>query len=286
MVSSMQKAPAPVRHGRRPCRLLIGLACVGLWGVPFAWGQDDWETAEVAAAVPAAEVAQALQVQAQVDRWLFGNKTRSQVERSIMSRCSLQLDGLESVCDLSDAQRAKLELAARGDMRRFFRQSDEIRERFGNVVQDQQKLSELMQAVQPLRSRIGSSSFFDSTSLLHKVLLRTLEPEQARRYQEQHLQRLRFQYEARIEMTLVMLESGIPLRQEQRQQFAALLLSETQPPASFGRQAFYAVLFKASQVDQAKLEPIFDAEQWRSLRMMLAQAERMEPSLKANGFVP
>ncbi len=265
--------------------VLLALACSGLLGPPLVCGQDDWDAVEAEPPLPGAMVVAAPQFNLHVERWFFGQKSRVQVEQSLMSRADLQLDCLESACDLSDAQRTKLQLAARGDVKRFFGRFDEIRERFGDLANDQQKLNELMQAIQPLRTKM-SSSFFDENSLFHKVLLRTLDPEQSRKYQEQQHERRRFQYQAKIELALAVMENSVPLRQQQRQQFLTLLLDETEPPAAFGQKTLYEVFYQAGKLDEARLKPIFDDAQWRSIRQMLAQSKRMEASLKTSGFVP
>ena len=280
---------APARCGGSPAILalrlavLLALACSGLFGPSLACGQDDWDAVEAEPMLPGAIAAP--QFNFPVERWFFGQKSRVQVEQSLMSRADLQLDCLESVCNLSDAQRTKLQLAARGDMKRFFRRFDEIRERYGDLANDQQKLNELMQAIYPLRTKMNSS-FFDESSLFHKVLLRTLDPEQSRKYQEQQHERRRFQYEAKIELALAVMENSFPLRQQQRQQFLTLLLDEPEPPVAFGQQTLYEVFYQAGKLDEARLKPIFDDAQWRSIRQMLAQSKRMEASLKTSGFVP
>lgn len=266
--------------------VLAGMTCSGLLGGRLVWGQDDWDAVKEPANPRAAMERGARQFHLpDFEQWVFGGKNPAQVEQMLMSRLTVLLNSVERACELSEAQRKKLELAARGDVRKVFRQVDQVREKFGEVGNDQQKLQEIMQEIQPIQTKINSS-FFDDNSLLHKVLKGTLDQEQSRKYEQEELKRRKFQYEAKIELTLAMLESGVPLREQQRQRFVKLLLDETEPPRKFGQQAYYAVLYLASTLEEEKLKPIFDDAQWRAVKQLFSQGKAMKAHLKSNGFIP
>ena len=266
--------------------VLAGMMCSCLPGGPLAWGQDDWDAVKDPANPPAARVFAAPQFHLpDFDRWVYGGKTSAQVKQMLMSRFTSQLESVERDCQLSEVQRRKLELAARGDVRRFFRQADEVRAKFGEVRNDQQMLGKIMQEIQPLQAKI-KSSFFDQNSLLHKVLKGTLDDEQSHEYEQQQRERRRFQYEAKIELALAMLETGVPLRERQRQRFVKLLLDQTEPPNKFGQQACYVVFYQAGTLEEEKLKAIFDDAQWRAIKQLLFRAKGLEAHLKSNGFIP
>ncbi len=63
----------------------------------------------------------------------------------------LKINEIDQVARLTEAQKKKLELASRGDIRRFFDQVDERRKAFQEVQNDQQKYAVFYQTLQPLR---------------------------------------------------------------------------------------------------------------------------------------
>lgn len=247
----------------------------------LARAQDDWDAAEEPVEKPAVNHFQL----PPFDQWVLGGQSPAQVRQTLLSRASRRLDSLDQSYDLSDAQRKKLELAARGDIKRFFRQADEVRAKFDKLKDDQQKLNEIVQAVQPLQVKMRGS-FFDDDSLLSKTIATTFTRQQAEKYEGHQQERRRFAYEAKIAFALLTLERGVPLREGQREQFTKLLLEETEPPRSFGQQAVYAVFYQAATIDEEKLEPIFDRVQWKAIRRLLRTAEAMDANLKRNGFQP
>jgi hypothetical protein len=101
-----------------------------------------------------------------------------------------KIEVVDRVCRLSDAQKAKLRLAGRGDIERFFdlveRKQEKYRERF--VMNDDENQRELLnwviemaRDVQPLRNTLQNSPFGDG-SLFSKALKTHLTSEQAAVY--------------------------------------------------------------------------------------------------------
>ena len=172
------------------------------------------------------------------------------------------------------------------NVRAFLREAEQIRQKYEEAKHDQRKVNEIVHAIQPIQRKIQKGMVFDDDSLLRKTLKNTLTGEQSDKYEQQQVQRRRFAYEAKIEYALVTLESGVPLREQQRKQFVKLLLEETEPPKSFGRQPHYEVFFLASTIDEEKLKPIFDDAQWQAIKRLLIQAHAMDSNLKRNGFFP
>lgn len=261
--------------------VLVGAACAPLVDGRRVWAQDDWDAGKE----PMNPAGAAHFQLPDFDQWAFRGQKPEQVKQALMSRASVRLDSFALTYDLSDAQRKKLELAARGDVRKFFREAEAVRAIYKEAKNDQQKLNEIAQAIQPIRNKMRGV-FFDDDSLLYKALKNTLIGEQSDKYARQQRERRRFKYEAKIEYALVTLEGGVPLREQQRQQFVKLILEETEPPLTFGRQPQYEVFFKVSTIDEAKLEPIFDDAQWRAIKRLLMQAKEMGPNLQSNGFMP
>jgi len=249
-------------------------------------GQDDWD-AKDAVLAPAAGMVQAVAFdvpEETFDQWVFGGKTTSQVTKRLDSLLLLQVESVQRACELSDAQKKKLQLAGRGDMKRFFGSVEEMRQKFREVRRDQNRFNNIWQEIQPLQMRFNSG-IYDDKSLFYKVLKRTLDSDQSEQYDEREQERRRFRYEAKVELAVAMMETGVPLRDVQRRKFVTLLLKETEPPTKFGQYDYYVVLYKAAKLPKEKLQPIFDDGQWRAVTQLLAHGRGMEATLRTNGFI-
>ncbi len=222
----------------------------------------------------------------QFDQWVFGGgQSAAQGRRHLDSLLALHVESIDRVCSLTDPQRAKLELAGRGDIKRFFDEVEDVRQEFMEVRRDQQKFNPIWQKISPLQLKLNSG-MFQHDSLVYKVLQRTLESEQFARYEDHSLERLRFHHRANVAMVVAMLENGIPLRDEQRQSFIKLMLDETDPPRAYGQYGYYVVLYQASELPEEEVKPIFDEGQWRALRACFRRAKAMEPTLKKIKLIP
>lgn len=267
--------------------LLLVVAVAGIIILGSAvWGQDDWDAKDVVLAQPAGMGrAGAFEIPEETfEQWVFGGKTTSQVTKRLDSLLALRVESVERACGLSDGQKNKLQLAGRGDVKRYFGSVEEVRREFRKVRRDQNRINEIWQKIQPLQMKFNTG-IFDETSLFCKVLKRTLDPDQSGQYEQQERERRRFRYEAKVELAIAMMETGLPLRDIQRQKFVKLLLEEAEPPAKFGQYDYYVVLYHAAKLPEEKLKPIFDDGQWRALTQLFAQARGMEATLKRNGFI-
>ena len=95
-----------------------------------------------------------------------------------------------------------------------------------------------------------------------------------------------YRYRARVDLAMELLNNSVGFTDEQRQRLVKLLAEETQPPRRLGQNDYYAVLYLMASLPEAKVKPIFDDVQYRSLRRQLDQARGMGMWLKQNGFVP
>ncbi|MEN6495393.1 MAG: hypothetical protein ABFD16_14025 [Thermoguttaceae bacterium] len=273
----------------RTLALLAGMVSLSLLPVPFLWGQDDWdaneETVRKGVAGEEEERAGGVIQATTFYQWIYGQNNPTQFEQKVNSQLALHLESVQRAGTLSDAQKKKLELAARGDMRRFLRTVEELKEKC--VGRDQRAMNQIWQQIQPLRTKVSAGLFGDGC-LFQKTLKQTLSPEQAAQYEKQERQRRKFRYEARIEYVMTMLETSLGLRDEQRQRFVKLLLEETEPPKRFAQQHhdYYVVFYQAGKLGENKLKAIFDDAQWRVLSPLLTQARQMETYLRTEGFVP
>jgi hypothetical protein len=100
-----------------------------------------------------------------------------QLEANLRKKVAL----IHHLCELTAAQKQKLELAGRGDLRRHVDHVVEIEAKYELVKSDLDKLSEL--ADEALLIRRSVLNFSNDDSVLLKVLDKVLTPEQIARYQ-------------------------------------------------------------------------------------------------------
>lgn len=294
------RATGAVLRAARAARCVLGpraavwrgavalVVAAGLTNSPrdrLAWGQDDWDAAKDVVRQPNEFAIMRVMPPAEFDRWVSGGKTTDQVQREMESLLALHVESAARMGGLSDAQKKKLALAGHGDMKRLSRNMDELKEKFRDVGQDQEKFRKIMNEVSLLRTKMQSDIFGES-SLYRKTLKQTFTRDQAARYEEEEWQRRRFRYEARIELVMCELETTLPLRPEQRQRLVKLVLEETQPPSKFGPYDNLLVIYQLRKLGETKVRPLFDDAQWRVLKIVLDRSVGMEEHLRMNGALP
>lgn len=282
---SLRLRPAPLRLALAFLAMVATLDA-SLPSGRLARAQDDWDAGRQAAKRQEERGFMGMMAPADFDRWVSGGRNPDQLQRTLESRLSLHVDADARLCGLSAAQKEKLELAGHGDIKRFFRSMDELKERFRQMEgQNQEKFNKIATEVHAFQRKMHSDPFGES-SLYRKILKQSLDRDQSARYEQGDLERRKFRYEARIEAAMSNLESIIPMRAEQRRQLVKLLLEKTPPPKKFGQYSYYAVLYQMRTMGEAKLRPIFDDAQWQALNRLLERMRGLEQHLRADGLLP
>ena len=219
----------------------------------------------------------------QFDSFVFENlQTAAAARKRLDALLELRTNDVDRTCRLSEPQRRKLQLAGRGDIKNFFEQVEALRKKFMLVRKDQNKFNDLWQEIQPLQLTLKAGLHGDE-SLFFKTLRNALNPEQLSRYLQVDGQRRAYQYRAKVELVVAMLDNTLPLRDQQRQKLIALIVENTRPPRRFGNADFYVILWNTSQIPKDKLRPLFDDAEWKALSQQLDQARGMEHWLKQSG---
>ncbi len=206
---------------------------------------------------------------------------RTQIE----TRLKLQLDELQRVCGITEAQKQKLTLAASSDIKRFFDEVDRIRKKVKGGKLDQNEWNNIWQEIQPLRNR-QTSGLFGDTSFFAKTVRKSLTEEQIQKYDVVVNERRKFRYRASLEVVVTNLASTVPLRHTQHEAIVKLLLDETQPPPTFGQYDQYFVMYQLEKLAEPKIKPLLDEHQWKLLEVQIQQYKGMEQFLIQNGMIP
>jgi hypothetical protein len=267
-------------------RLLAAIAGLGILGAAqLASAQEEEEEVEDNAQMLMAAPAVVVSDQ-QFEQWVFGGgRNRTAGRQRLTTLLTLQIDDLDRACMLTDPQKARLRLAGRGDIVRFFERVDDTRKKFDLVKNDQNKINQIFQDIQPLQSALNTGLFGDG-SIFMKTLRKTLNEEQAAQYDKLQREKNQFRYWAKVNLAVAMLDQAVGMTAEQRRRLEKVLVEETRPPAKFGQYDYYVVLYQAANLPEEKLKPIFDDVQWRLLTRQFQQAKGMEQFLQKGNFLP
>ena len=239
---------------------------------------------EIVVLPAAANAAAENEAEINFDQQVFpGLNSAAAGRQRLETQIKLQLIEIDRACQLTEMQRERLALAARGDLHRFLEQVEVVRRKFEAARHDQEKLGQIWQEMQPLQIR-QARGLTGQDALLAKVLSKTLTDDQAKQLDLAQEERRRFRYAAGIGVALNMLESSVALTTEQRQALTRLLL-ELPPPRVFGQYDHIIVDYRLASLPQAKIQPLFDNRQWQALQQQFNQARAMREHLIEQGYL-
>jgi hypothetical protein len=220
------------------------------------------------------------------DQWIFGqDRNAARARQRLDSSLAVHIEAIHRASPLTDAQRKKLQLAGRGDVKRFFDSYETVKQKFHLIKDDQQKFQEIWQDINPLQT-ILQAGMFEGDSLFCKSLRHTLTSEQWAKYDAVERERREFSHHTSIVQAVIGWEQSMPLRATQRRELIELLTKETKPPRKLSPYGSTWVLFQASRLPREKLKPIFDDMQWRSMNQYLGNARNLGTWIKQLGLLP
>lgn len=223
------------------------------------------------------------------ERWVFnstgnGNGSEIKTRQHFQNQAKSRIDRIDQMCGLTEMQKKKLELAAKGDMVHFFDRVEVAREKFMRLRHDQQKMQEIWQDIQPLQTAIQSEQF-SAGSFFRKTLQRTLSEEQFAKFENAEMERRKFIYRAKILSVVASLETNTPMSADQREKLVQLIETETPVPRAFGQYDQYVVLYQMGRIPPEKMQSIFDESQIKLLERRLNQGRGMGQWLERMGLL-
>jgi hypothetical protein len=219
------------------------------------------------------------------DQWVFQQDRKASTARKrLASTLVIQLEAIDRASRLTDPQKQKLQLAGRGDVKRFFDRYETAKQKFHLVKDDQQKFQEIWQDINPLQTSLHAG-LFDGDSLFYKSLHNTLTDEQRARHDVVDRERREFSHRASIELAVNTWEQSVPLREAQRRELITLLTNQTKMPRKSGSYDYYLIMYQLSQLPEEKLKPQFDEIQWKIVGRQLAQAKGWGQFLRTAGVL-
>lgn len=219
------------------------------------------------------------------DQWLFNNNRNADGARTqFNTQLKLQIEGIATICGITPVQKQKLLLAGRGDIVRFFEKVEESRKKFQTLKNDQNKINEIFNDIRPLQMRIAMG-LFGQGSLFDKTLRTTLNADQARDWGVAERSRRQFQYRAKIELIISMLDDVAVFDDRQRKELLTFILENTKPPRQTGQYDYYVVMYQLTKVPEEKFKELLRPPQLRALNRQLNQVRGIEQFLQQQGLL-
>jgi hypothetical protein len=259
---------------------LILAACPALFAL-VALASDDDEIVEGPLVAKAPQRVQAM-IATDFDRLVFQNSNAAVAQQQLRHQAQLQIEEVDRVCKLTESQKQKLELAARGDLARFLEPIEALRQKYNAARMDPNAYSEMMKEIRPLQTRIARG-VTGAGSLLSKTIPQVLTSEQQERYQSVIDQRHRVRYQASISVAMHMIEASVGLKHEQRKALTEKLLKLPTPPV-FGQYDHYLIMYRLAGMPK-DIKPLFDDRQWKLLQQQFERYQGMRQFLIEQGML-
>ena len=264
---------AVLRRGTRiaAIALLLGMACL-------VSPQD-----QPARALPAQRLAAPAKAisEERFDMRVFGlDRTAHAARQRLETSLSDEVAEIDRACALSPAQKYKLLLMGRGDIKRIFVRYETLKVAFVTYGQNDEEISEDIAALQI----ILRSGLFHGDSLLAKLLPKALTGEQLGRYDALIRNRLRLRHEAAIEQAVTILDQGSPFSDEERRNFIAFLNKEIRPSPISGDYDYFYIWGQLERLPKEKVKPLLNEAQWFRLNECLVALRSLEPGLRKAGY--
>jgi hypothetical protein len=207
----------------------------------------------------------------QIGRWVFWNGNASAARQELESQLAAQISDIDRACSLTDTERKKLQLAGRGDIKRFF---DRIQQESNSP-----------------RISLGASLFHED-SLLVKSLRNTLTSDQFARCEAIARKRRELRHHESVLNAVAMLkldfeeERAIVVREAQWQDLLTLMTHETAPSRRPGPCDYQVLLLQLGRLPEEKLKRLFDPDHRQIMQRVIAGYQRLEPMLRQEGLLP
>ena len=210
-------------------------------------------------------------------QYILQQKTEEVFRAEVVARSHDTIERVKQVCQLEPAQLEKLQLAADGDVTRFFREYERIKsELTGIKVNDAQAVQRAWPIVMPLYQRVHQN-IFDESSLCQSVVKTVLNEAQREEFETAEAKRREYEFKANCKSSIAELNKEIPLTRAQREKLLEIMLSVPPPKKSqpqFASILGMIILRKVSK--QIEKESGLDKKQFDHLLVLLERVRGME----------
>jgi hypothetical protein len=191
----------------------------------------------------------------------------------------MRVNRMAQVAHLDASQLQKLQLAARGDLSRFYRELEQVRVKVKDVdMRNGNDMQKAWQAISPLQIRLANG-IIDEDSLLERVMSTLLSPEQEQKYRDYLRERQVARYRSILLVTVADLEKVLPLTAKQRSELIKLLEGKKFPSKCQPGLEAYVGQAMLSRLREDEARSVLDESQCKTLARLNEQYAPM-----ANNF--
>ena len=212
-----------------------------------------------------------------VEQWIYGGNGAEGIRKRIEAALTQDIKRFDQKYGLTPAQKKKLELAGRYDMKRFFDRVEEAKAEYRRVKGDWNQVGNRIFELQRMQNHVFTELFGDE-SMLTKTLKTNLTPEQITRHDKAV-------YRQRVEWMAALLHNRLNLNPDQRRGLVTLIVEETPPLRRYGSFDYDAIMLQLSRLPRERLRTVLDEGQCRELTVRFDQARRMESILVSEGYL-
>jgi hypothetical protein len=184
------------------------------------------------------------------------------------SLLAFKLDYLDRFCGITAVQRKKLELAGRGDIKRFFDLVTEKRTKLRSSGQPPESVGQFRLECQQLVGKYGKE-VFEEPSIFSKAIPRTLTPAQLAAHEREVSQAALECHCARVDLLVQYFDVLVGFRDQERRRLTEMLVRETRPlPQSLPGgtdHVLECMVSQAAGLPAVKFRLICDDLQWSAL---------------------
>lgn len=230
-----------------------------------------------------------------LDLQMFG-KGLEDGRKDLELRVRLKLKEIDRNCRLSDEQKEKLLLAARGDFLKLWNSVAALHKKFNDFKDEEDGITqtqwqEISTDLEPLRTQYHSGLTGEG-SLFRKAVRKVLDPEQLATFDRVEAERAAFRQRTRIALAVAEFERAIPLREEQRIALSKMLIERKAMAGAFvaGESCMdlLVVMTLLSNAPEAELQSVLDDKQRARFGVLknMAAADGVEfPILPGGAFI-
>ena len=210
--------------------------------------------------------------------WVFGGVSSASARKQLENALAQKIALIKTQCEVTDEQIAKLELAQRGDIVRFFQQVDEVRHSLGAQRPDRGNMAEITKAIGPVQQR-WNAGVIGTDSLFFSILQSILDDKQKEALRLEGKRRLEERYRFHAMSMIKMIEHSIPLTDKQRQRLLELVMEQTMKVHLDAHFEQYISLQAATKLSDETLGSFMDTTQLDTFRQLQKHWETNIPFL-------
>jgi hypothetical protein len=202
-----------------------------------------------------------------IESWVFSGQTASAARAQLENAAAQRISLVKSKCQLDEVQLDKIELAANGDIARFFREVNSLRDEFKGMQPNRDNMNEVAKRVAPVQ-QTWNRGMATSQSLFVGVLKSVLTPEQRSRVSEERDSQLQERRRFQLMNFIKNVEKTIPFSAMQREQLMNSVGGFMLSSANNSLNESYLAYVAATKIEPETLSEFLDSPQIEAFKKL------------------